>query len=122
MRSGNARLLIVALFAFAGCGRPHPVNRPELEEPSNQPDPEPADVSPERARAEIDNQGGEIQTDGTNPDQPVVQVNLRKAKDANTALKYLRAVSNVQVLDLGYTNVSNEALRYLERVDRPASP
>ena len=103
--TAHGRLLTFALLLAAGCARQQAVSVPEEELPL---------PGREGAIAAIEKMGGKIRFDEERPERPAVRVDLRQAKDPIAALQYLKELSEVQILDLSATAVTDPGLRPLE--------
>jgi hypothetical protein len=68
----------------------------------------------ERAIARIEKLGGKVEVDDTSPGKPVIRVDLHGTKATDDDLKQLKALTQLQKLNLGWTEVGDAGLEQLK--------
>ncbi|MBC8873301.1 MAG: hypothetical protein H8E44_28020 [Planctomycetes bacterium] len=75
---------------------------------------EPVPITEEQAIAKIEKLGGMFEVDEKTPGRPVVAVLLRGTQVTDASLKYLRGLTNLEMLSLFFTHVTDGGLEHLE--------
>jgi len=68
----------------------------------------------ERAIARIEKLGGKVEVDDKSPGKPVIKVDLHGTKVTDDDLKHLKALTQLQKLNLGWTDVGDAGLEQLK--------
>ena len=96
-------LIILLFFAMLGCGKD---STPATAT-------EPFDVQ-DQAIAAIQEMGGSVAIDETNPNKPVVGVNFVGTKVTDDGLEHLKVLTSLKTLYLINTNVTDDGVKKLQ--------
>ena len=72
-----------------------------------------ADEKLSRIATQVRNLGGQVTFDETNPDKPVITVDLHRAPVGDNDLAFLDSLSTLKTLDLSYTRITDAGLKHV---------
>jgi len=83
-----------------------------------QPATAPSKADQQQAIIEIENLGGHVDTDDSAPDRPVVTVDFTNTRVTDAGLACLKALGQLQTLELGQTGVTDAAMENIKGLSK----